>query len=71
MKARRRKSREADFNAALKFGHECCQPLIEAQKKLMAVGGKKKRDIKVEHRAGRNFEGSQGSWRATGLSRRC
>ena len=38
---------EADFNAALKFGHECCQPLIEAQKKLMASAGKKKRDIKV------------------------
>src|ERR1700761_1700952 len=38
---------EADFNAALKFGHECCQPLIEAQKKLMASAGKKKREIKV------------------------
>src|SRR5689334_12685861 len=35
---------EADFNAALKFGHECCQPLIEAQKKLMASAGKKKRE---------------------------
>ncbi len=38
---------EADFNAALKFGHECCQPLIEAQKKLTAAAGKKKRDIKT------------------------
>ncbi|HEX4646414.1 MAG TPA: polyribonucleotide nucleotidyltransferase, partial [Verrucomicrobiae bacterium] len=38
---------EADFNAALKFGHECCQPLIEAQKKLIAAAGKKKREIKV------------------------
>jgi len=38
---------DADFNAALKFGHECCQPLIEAQKKLAATAGKKKRDIKV------------------------
>ena len=38
---------EADFNAALKFGQECCQPLIEAQKKLAAVAGKKKREIKV------------------------
>ena len=38
---------EADFNAALKFGHECCQPLIEAQKKLAAAAGKKKREIKV------------------------
>src|ERR1700761_8631870 len=36
---------EADFNAALKFGHEACQPLIEAQKKLMAAAGKKKRAI--------------------------
>ena len=38
---------EADFNAALKFGQECCQPLIEAQKKLAAAAGKKKREIKV------------------------
>jgi polyribonucleotide nucleotidyltransferase len=38
---------EADFNAALKFGHECCQPLIEAQKKLMAAAGKQKRQITV------------------------
>ena len=36
---------EADFNAALKFGHECCQPLIAAQKELAAKGGKKKREI--------------------------
>jgi polyribonucleotide nucleotidyltransferase len=38
---------EADFIAALKFGHECCQPLIQAQKDLAARGGKKKRDITV------------------------
>jgi polyribonucleotide nucleotidyltransferase len=38
---------EADFNAALKFGHESCKPLIEAQKKLMAAAGKKKRAIKT------------------------
>jgi polyribonucleotide nucleotidyltransferase len=38
---------EADFVAALKFGHECCQPLIQAQKDLAARGGKKKRDITV------------------------
>ncbi len=38
---------EADFNAALKFGQECCLPLIEAQKKLTAAAGKKKREIKV------------------------
>src|SRR6267143_2882626 len=36
---------EADFNAALKFGHECCQPLILAQRELAARGGKRKRDI--------------------------
>jgi polyribonucleotide nucleotidyltransferase len=36
---------EADFIAALKFGHECCQPLILAQKELAARGGKKKREI--------------------------
>ena len=33
--------------AALKFGQECCQPLIEAQKHLAARGGKKKRNITV------------------------
>jgi polyribonucleotide nucleotidyltransferase len=38
---------EADFNAALKFGQECCQPLIAAQKDLAARAGKKKRDITV------------------------
>src|ERR1700722_4029473 len=38
---------EADFNAALKFGHECCQPLIAAQKELTAKAGKKKREIKA------------------------
>src|SRR5213593_242047 len=38
---------EADFHAALRFGQECCQPLIAAQKELAARGGKKKRDITV------------------------
>ncbi len=38
---------ESDFMAALKFGHECCQPLIQAQKELAARAGKKKRDITV------------------------
>jgi polyribonucleotide nucleotidyltransferase len=36
---------EADFNAALKFGQECCQPLIAAQKELAARAGKTKRAI--------------------------
>jgi len=36
---------EADFNAALKFGQECCEPLIAAQKQLVAKAGKKKREI--------------------------
>src|SRR5213595_2452503 len=36
---------EADFNAALKFGHDCCQPLIAAQKELAAQVGKAKRQI--------------------------
>ena len=36
---------EADFNAALKFGHECCHPLIEAQNQLAKAAGKKKRTI--------------------------
>src|SRR5512134_1476150 len=36
---------EADFVAALKFGQECCQPLIAAQKELTAKAGKKKRGI--------------------------
>ncbi len=38
---------EADFNAALKFGHDCCQPLITAQQELTAKAGKKKREIKL------------------------
>lgn len=38
---------EADFNAALKFGQECCEPLIAAQKELAAKVGKPKRQIKL------------------------
>ncbi len=38
---------EADFIAALKFGHESCQPIITAQKELAARAGKKKRSITV------------------------
>ncbi len=38
---------EADFIAALKFGHDCCQPMIQAQKDLAARGGKAKRAITV------------------------
>jgi polyribonucleotide nucleotidyltransferase len=38
---------EADFNAALKFGQECCAPLITAQQELAAKAGKKKREIKL------------------------
>src|SRR5213594_405645 len=36
---------EADFNAALRFAHDCCQPLITAQKQLVAKAGKPKRSI--------------------------
>src|SRR5437867_9925405 len=36
---------EADFNAALKFGQECCQPLIHAQRDLAGRIGKPKRQI--------------------------
>jgi len=36
---------EADFNAALRFGQECCQPLIAAQKQLISRAGKTKRQI--------------------------
>src|SRR5438094_6915286 len=38
---------EADFNAALQFGHECCQPIIGAQKDLARHAGKGKRPIVV------------------------
>ncbi len=38
---------EADFNAALKFGHEAIQPAIAAQKELAARSGKPKRQIKL------------------------
>lgn len=36
---------EADFNAALKFAQEACQPQIAAQNELAAKAGKKKREI--------------------------
>jgi polyribonucleotide nucleotidyltransferase len=36
---------EADFNTALQFGQDCCQPIIAAQKQLAAKAGKAKRQI--------------------------
>ena len=38
---------EADFNAALQFGHDCCQPIIAAQKELARRAGKTKREVVV------------------------
>ncbi|MCD6050082.1 MAG: Polyribonucleotide nucleotidyltransferase [Verrucomicrobia bacterium] len=38
---------EADFMESLKFAHEACQPIIEAQKQLAAKAGKAKRQITV------------------------
>jgi polyribonucleotide nucleotidyltransferase len=38
---------EADFNAALKFGHEAIQPLIAVQKELARLAGKRKREIQT------------------------
>ncbi|MDB6025213.1 MAG: polynuc phos: polyribonucleotide nucleotidyltransferase, partial [Verrucomicrobiales bacterium] len=38
---------EAEFSAALQFGQEACQPLIEAQIELAKKAGKKKREITV------------------------
>jgi polyribonucleotide nucleotidyltransferase len=39
---------EADFNAALKYAQEIIQPVIAAQKELVAKIGKKKRDITLK-----------------------
>ncbi|MEW6306088.1 MAG: polyribonucleotide nucleotidyltransferase [Verrucomicrobiota bacterium] len=36
---------EADFNAALKFAQDACQPIIAAQKELTSKAGKAKRQI--------------------------
>jgi polyribonucleotide nucleotidyltransferase len=38
---------EADFLAAMEFGHKAIQPIIAGQKELAARAGKKKRDIQV------------------------
>jgi polyribonucleotide nucleotidyltransferase len=38
---------EADFSAALQFGHAACQPIIAAQRELVAKVGKAKRAITV------------------------
>jgi len=38
---------EADFIAALKFGHDAIQPIIAAQRELVARAGRKKREIKL------------------------
>jgi len=39
---------EGDFNAALKFAQDACQPMIAAQKELVAKAGKKKREITLK-----------------------
>jgi polyribonucleotide nucleotidyltransferase len=39
---------EADFNASLVFAQEAIQPLIKAQKELVAKAGKKKREITLK-----------------------
>jgi polyribonucleotide nucleotidyltransferase len=36
---------EEDFKAALRFGQECCQPLIQAQRDLVGQAGRPKRSI--------------------------
>ena len=36
---------DSDFTAALQFGHDCCRPLVVAQKELAARSGKPKRAI--------------------------
>ncbi len=38
---------EADFNEALRFGQDCCAPLIAAQNELASKAAKPKRAIKV------------------------
>src|SRR5438309_7893553 len=38
---------EADFNAALQFGHESCQPILAAQRELARRAGKAKRAVVV------------------------
>jgi polyribonucleotide nucleotidyltransferase len=38
---------EADFAAALQFGHEACQPIIKAQRELAAQVARPKRQIQV------------------------
>jgi polyribonucleotide nucleotidyltransferase len=38
---------EEVFSAALRFGHECCQPIIAAQRELAARAGRPKRQITV------------------------
>ena len=38
---------EADFNAALVFAQEACQPIIDAQKQLASKAGKQKRQITI------------------------
>src|SRR5204863_4430531 len=38
---------EADFNTALQFGHDSCQPIIAAQKELARRAGKTKRAVVV------------------------
>src|SRR5439155_26277830 len=36
---------DSDYTAALQFGHDCCRPVIAAQKELAGLSGKPKRTI--------------------------
>ena len=54
---------EADFNAALKFGHEAIQPIIAAQKELVASGRPEETRNHAQRRARRNFAGGQNARR--------
>src|SRR5688572_7847686 len=38
---------EEDFKAALRFGQESCQPIIQAQRDLVANAGRPKRELKL------------------------
>ena len=62
---------EADFNAALKFGQECCQPLIAAQKELVAEGRQKETRNHAERLFRTRFCRRRKSWPATASCPRC
>jgi len=61
---------EDDFKAALRFGQECCQSLIQVQRDLVSKAGRPKREITLS-KVPDDFLRKQRNWQVTAWCPRC